>query len=99
MPGRIHGRDALKLTLAGGVATMLQACRSRPSPPDNSEPLSRFETALPILPVLEPTRSDEHGDYYEIEARDSTGTILPGKQTPIRGYKSSQLASDRSLSP
>jgi hypothetical protein len=37
-------------------------------------------------PVLEPTRSDEHGDYYEIEARESTATILRGKRTTIRGY-------------
>jgi len=64
---------------------MLQAC-SRRSYGDNSESAPRFATALPIPPVLEPTRSDEHGDYYEIEARESTAAILPGKQTTIRGY-------------
>src|ERR1700675_3162037 len=86
MAGRINRRDALKLALAGGAATMLQACGSRPSHEGNFETVPRFEVALPIPPVLEPTRSDEHGDYYEIEARESSALILPGKQTTIQGY-------------
>jgi len=86
MAGRINRRDALKLALAGGAATMLQACGSRPSHGGNFETVPRFEVALPIPPVLEPTRSDEHGDYYEIEARESSALILPGKQTTIQGY-------------
>jgi len=85
MPRQISRRDALKLALAGGVATVLQAC-SRPSHADKSETVHRFEAALPIPPVLEPTRSDEHGDYYEIEARESDMAILPERQTTIRGY-------------
>jgi spore coat protein A len=85
MPKGINRRDALKLALAGGVATMLQAC-SLHSHPGNSEAVPRFATALPIPPVLEPTRSDEHGEYYELEARESAAAILPGKQTMIRGY-------------
>jgi len=64
---------------------MLQAC-SLHSHPGNSEAVPRFATALPIPPVLEPTRSDEHGEYYELEARESAAAILPGKQTMIRGY-------------
>jgi len=64
---------------------MLQAC-SLHSHPGNSEAVPRFATALPIPPVLEPTRSDERGDYYEIEARESNVAILAGKQTAIRGY-------------
>jgi spore coat protein A len=83
---RITRRDVLKLALAGGVATVLQGCGSRPSPGENPETVPRFEAALPIPPVLEPTRSDEHGDYYEIEARESTAMIWPGKRTTIRGY-------------
>jgi spore coat protein A len=85
MPRGINRRDALKLALAGGVATLLQAC-SRPSHGDNSEIVQRFKVSLPIPPVLESTRSDEHGDCYEIETRESTAAILPGKQTTIRGY-------------
>jgi spore coat protein A len=85
MPTGINRRDALKLAIGGGIGTMLQAC-SRPSPADNSETLTRFEASLPIPPVLEPTRSDEQGEYYEIEARESAAAILPGKQTMIRGY-------------
>ncbi len=88
MPKTINRRDALKLALAGGVATTLQACGSRLSHGAhiNAETTPRFEAALPILPLLEPARSDKHGDYYEIEARESTATIVPGKQTMIWGY-------------
>jgi spore coat protein A len=85
MPSGINRRDALKLAIAGGIGTMLEAC-SRPSHPDNSDTVPRFEASLPIPPVLEPTRSDERGEYYEIEARESAAAILPGKQTMIRGY-------------
>jgi len=85
MPRGINRRDALKLAIAGGIGTMLQAC-SRLSHADNSETVPRFEASLPIPPVLQPTRSDEHGEYYEIEARESAAAILPGKQTMIRGY-------------
>src|SRR5260370_23136231 len=85
MPRGINRRDALKLALAGGVATMLQAC-SRPFHPGNSEAVPRFATALPRLPVLEPIGSNEHGDYYEIEARESAVAILAGKQTTLRAY-------------
>jgi spore coat protein A, manganese oxidase len=83
---RINRRDALKLTFASGVSAMLQACGVRPSYVGSSNALARFETALPIPPVLEPTRSDEHGDYYELEARESTAAILPRKQTKIHSY-------------
>jgi spore coat protein A len=83
---RINRRDALKLTFASGVSAMLQACGVRPSQVGSSNALARFETALPIPTVLEPTRSDEHGDYYELEARESTAAILPRKQTKIHSY-------------
>lgn len=84
----INRREALKLALAGGVATMLQACGSPPisHEPTVVDPAPRFQRPLPIPPVLEPTRSDHDGDYYEIEARESTAAIVPGKQTTIRGY-------------
>jgi FtsP/CotA-like multicopper oxidase with cupredoxin domain len=64
---------------------MLQAC-SLHSHSGNSEAMPRFVTALPIPPVLEPIRSDERAEYYEIETRESTARILPGRQTRIRGY-------------
>ena len=88
MPKTINRRDALKLALAGGVATTLQACGSRLSHDahSNAETAPRFEAALRIPPVLEPTRSDEYGEYYEIEARESSATILPGKHTMIWVY-------------
>ena len=88
MPKTINRRDVLKLALASGVATTLQACGSRLShrTPINAETVPRFEAALPVPPVLEPARSDEHGDYYEIEARESTAMIVPGRYTMIWGY-------------
>ena len=43
MPRGINRRDALKLALGGGVATMLQAC-SLHSHPGNSEAVPRFAT-------------------------------------------------------
>jgi spore coat protein A len=88
MPRTINRRDALKLALAGGVATTLQACGSPLSHGAgvNSTPVAQFQASLPIPPVLQPTRSDGHGDYYEIEARESTAAIVPGKQTTIWGY-------------
>jgi spore coat protein A, manganese oxidase len=64
---------------------MLQAC-SLHSHPGDSEAVPRFATALPIPPVLEPMRSDERAESYEIETRESTARILPGRQTMIRGY-------------
>jgi spore coat protein A len=88
MTKTIDRRNALKLALAGGVATTLQACRSRLSHEAYSiaETAPRFESPVPIPRVLEPARSDERGDYYEIEARESTATIVPGKHTTIWGY-------------
>ena len=56
---------------------MLQAC-SLHSHPGDSEAVPRFATVLPIPPVLEPMRSDERAEYYEIETRESTARILPG---------------------
>jgi hypothetical protein len=86
MPGRINRRDALKLALVGGVATMLQACGSRPSHGVISRRCLDSKRLCRSLPCFEPTRSDERGDYYEIEARESSALILPGKQTTIQGY-------------
>jgi FtsP/CotA-like multicopper oxidase with cupredoxin domain len=86
MPKKINRRELLKLAFAGGVATILPGCGSRRSQASNPETVPRFEAALPIPPVLEPTRSNESGDYYEMETRESTAAILPGKQTTIYGY-------------
>jgi hypothetical protein len=49
---RITRRDVLKLALAGGVATVLQGCGSRPSHGENPATVPRFEAALPIPPCL-----------------------------------------------
>ena len=48
-----------------------------------------FTSRLPIPPVLEPVRSDETGDYYEITQRTARVRILPKLRTPIWGYDGS----------
>jgi spore coat protein A, manganese oxidase len=48
--------------------------------------VERFEVPLPIPPVLEPERTDETTDYYELTQREATAVILPGYETTIWGY-------------
>jgi spore coat protein A, manganese oxidase len=48
--------------------------------------VERFEVPLPIPPVLEPERTDETTDYYELTQREATAEILPGYETTIWGY-------------
>ena len=95
----ISRRDAMKLALAGGAVIAFPACRSRPSHEAavNAATRARFQAALPIPPVLQPARSDGQGDYYEIEARESTAAILPGKQTDLGNTTGSFL--DRRFKP
>ncbi len=45
-----------------------------------------FEIELPILPVLRPSGADSISDYYDVAARPSRVTILPGAATEIWGY-------------
>lgn len=45
-----------------------------------------FQVPLPVLPLLQPVRSDSEADYYEITPRVSEAHILPGLTTPIWGY-------------
>src|SRR5438552_1972712 len=52
-----------------------------------SPPVTPYTVALPIPPVAQPVRSDDTTDYYELTMREATATVLPGKQTTIRGYE------------
>lgn len=45
-----------------------------------------FQVPLPIPPSLQPTRSDDTTDYYEITQTESQVEILPGLRTTIWGY-------------
>ena len=44
-----------------------------------------FTLPLRIPPVLQPVRSDDTGDHYEITQRVATAEILPGVSTRIWG--------------
>src|SRR4051794_38397120 len=52
-----------------------------------SPPVVPYVLPLPIPPLAQPTRSDETTDYYELTMRDGNATVVPAKQTPIRGYE------------
>ena len=47
----------------------------------------KFQNPLRIPAVLRPVRTDETTDYYEIEQRQASVEILPGKHTTIWGYE------------
>jgi spore coat protein A, manganese oxidase len=45
-----------------------------------------FQVPLPIPPILQPTRTDNNTDYYEITQKENQVEILPGLRTSIWGY-------------
>ncbi|MFB9235110.1 multicopper oxidase family protein [Plantactinospora siamensis] len=45
-----------------------------------------FTRALPVPPVLAPTRTDGTTDYYELTAKEGTAEMVPGHRTRIWGY-------------
>jgi len=53
----------------------------------DSSAISRFQLPLSIPPLLQPSRVEGGGDYYEIEQRQARIEILPGKRTTIWGYQ------------
>ncbi len=88
-------REFLRLGFAGGVAlalpfgasscsdegptgTLLQSKAKLPEP---------FGVPLPVPPVLEPERTDDGIDYYEVTQRVGKVEILPGLQTEVWGYE------------
>lgn len=83
----MNRRDAIKYGLMGTVGVAFPAWRFQVGRDKNRSPRAPlFEIPLPRPPVLTPTRSDATGDYYEIEQREATATIIPGYQTTIWGY-------------
>lgn len=48
--------------------------------------IPKFTSALRIPQILQPVRSDDATDYYEITQRETDLEILPGKQTRVWGY-------------
>ena len=72
-----RGRPALAQMMGGGMMG-----GGPPSPA-----VAPFSVALPILPVLAPTRSDATTDFYDIAMRENQVQVLPGlPPTTIWGF-------------
>lgn len=81
-------RDVLKLgAISGGSLLIPIALQSLGYAVTAGSPQpTPFEIQLPIPPVLEPVRSDETSDYYEIAMNKSLVNILPGLTTEVWAY-------------
>ncbi|HEY4386002.1 MAG TPA: multicopper oxidase domain-containing protein, partial [Ktedonobacteraceae bacterium] len=89
----ITRRHLLKLGLLGGAGLILPLgvlqiplASIREANAMKSPPVKPFQVPLPILPVLQPVRTDGTTDYYEITQKPGVAHILPGHTTPIWGY-------------
>lgn len=83
-------RDLLQSAAAGLALPFASGCvhgrplaRLLPSLTPLPKP---FETALPIIPVLKPVRTDASTDYYDVTERAGIARILPGLTTEVWGY-------------
>ncbi|GAA2710473.1 MULTISPECIES: multicopper oxidase domain-containing protein [Streptomyces] len=91
LPGR---RGFLGLTAAAGAAITVGAAGwSRLAAASTGRvlasagPLPRpFAVPLPVPPVARPVRSAHGTDFYEVEQREGTAQILPGRSTTVWGY-------------
>ena len=90
MGGQIRRREALRLGLSvatglalpgigAGVGSAFGAFAATVKP-------RPFEQDLRIPSILSPTTTDADTDYYNIVQMMQSQEILPGLQTPIRGY-------------
>ncbi len=70
----------------GGSNTSSEGSAGRVLPSEIDLP-APFMVPLPIPPVLEPVRSDDEADHYEITQREADVAILPGRTTRIWGYE------------
>lgn len=94
MRGPVSRRGFLGLTgaaLAVGAAGWAGRDLLRPAQPGLVLPSQvslpgRFEVALPVPPVLRPTRSDGTTDYYDVVQQVADLEILPGLRTEAWTY-------------
>jgi spore coat protein A len=82
---RLAGGAALTLPLLSSGAACLPTSTGQQLPSRARLP-APFAVALPIPPVLKPSRTDATTDYYEIIQKPATAGILPGYTTQIWGY-------------
>jgi len=82
----------LKFAIATGITVPLSSlaiasCSKLGGKRGTSEiAIPPFQVPLPIPPILQPTRTDNATDYYEITQKEGQVGILPGLRTPIWGY-------------
>jgi len=79
-------REALKALGAAGASLALAPIGKALAAPGDSSGVASFSLPLRIPPVLAPTSSTSTADYYDMQIRQTTVSILPGKSTTILGY-------------
>ena len=98
----ITRKDFLKLGLVAGGAGLAPSFGASASPPGGRGNATTgnllrsvvrlpkpFRVSLPVPAVLEPVRSDDDADHYEITQKVGKAEILPGLQTELWGYEGS----------
>lgn len=85
---RITRREALKLgALAGGSLLLPIGLERRSYAKTAGSPVTKpFTLPFRVPPVLQPVRSDETTDYYEITQKPGRQQIIPGYTSTIWGY-------------
>ena len=71
------GLTAGNYSAEGSAGTLLKSAARLPEP---------FKVALPVPPVLQPVRTDNTTDYYEITQKVGKAEILPDLKTEVWGY-------------
>ncbi|MEN3359184.1 MAG: hypothetical protein V7637_3166 [Mycobacteriales bacterium] len=85
-------RDALRVLALPALAGLAAGCDRTVGGSTGQRQTSaarlpaRFTVPLPIPPVLEPSRTRDGVDYYDIVQRAAKVEILPGLKTEIWGY-------------
>ena len=83
---KISRRKAIQLALLGGSFLLLPAALQKQIAIARKREFNKFQQPFQIPPVLEPIRSDETTDYYEIVLKKALQEIIPGFKTEIWGY-------------
>ena len=78
--------DRRQFLVTHGSAVLLGLAGSPWPQAESRPPVEQFRIALPIPPVLSPTRWDSAADYYEIVQREAAAEIVSGMHTRIWGY-------------
>ncbi|MBD2578138.1 multicopper oxidase family protein [Oscillatoria sp. FACHB-1406] len=83
---KLTRREAIRLGIVGGGGLLLPFGYQPPAQAQFSPQVKRFDLPFRRPPLLQPVRSDDTTDYYEITMQKSRVEILPGKTTEIWGY-------------